>query len=63
MFYKKACYNRLFGKENKGRVRVETFHEQCQFTLFNCIILRILMTSVSYYSYFISKVNGITKKS
>jgi hypothetical protein len=22
MFYKKACYDRLLGKENKGRVRV-----------------------------------------
>jgi hypothetical protein len=31
MFYKKACYNRLFGKENKGRVRVGTFTELFQF--------------------------------
>jgi hypothetical protein len=31
MFYKKACYNRLFSKENKGRARVGTFTRLCQF--------------------------------
>jgi hypothetical protein len=40
MFYKKACYNRLLAKENKGRdiLVVGTFRRTIAFTYF-CIII------------------------